>query len=449
MMVVLLLAAAVAGVLGLLLLDAVVRRDDLAAALIFFTVVVAIAVPPSYASAVVGPFKIGLADVVFGLVLAAGILRQLRLRRWHVSQRLFAALAALTLLSLGRGLVLIDAQTAVNEFRTFLAFAGSGLYFSSFRGQTLRLERIRRYWLAAAMAVCAIVIVRWAMVLTGVQIAALTRIYDAPIRVLSGTETFFLASAAFLVVPRWFDREASRGERVMAVALLTIVTLLNRRTVWVAVIIGLGVLLLRRRGMGGRARPYLAFAGVVAVLVFFSRPDAAPSSVGQSATNSGTLLWRVEGWRSLLEDNGPRGPVEWLVGRPMGVGYERQVTTSTGATQSLETQPHSFYLQILLRAGLLGLAALVALFVVVLTRLRSAANRPLQGGEVLTAEALGIIVLMQVIWMLTWEAGIEHGLLVGLAAAPWWTNGSEANERAPTGAPAVNTVTPRLRADRT
>ncbi len=414
------------GTVGLVVLDVVIRRVDVGVALVLGAMVVRIALPGVFLGVSLGSFNIFLADVVFAITLAAAIARCLRLRRWTLSMRLLLLILGLCVLSLARGLTAFGVQAAVNEFRPFVSYFGMATYCATFDGAVDRLDRVAKVFVAAAAMVGVAVLVRWAGVVTGVQPDLITASYDAPIRVLSGPQTFFLAHALFFLMPQWLDRLTTPWQRRLAAVLLVMVTLLNRRTVWLAMLGGFVVLILRRRTMGGSARPLLALAAVVGAVVFFSLPDTtfAPQDVAQSAVSTSTLSWRVQGWVSLLADNGPAKASEWLLGLPMGSGYERDVLTSQGELSTVDSSPHSFYLQTLLRTGLVGVAAMclvlgIALRNLLPTRWQSTV-RLAAPGLLLTKESLFILVLMQVIWFATWQAGDGQGVVTGLAAAASW-----------------------------
>lgn len=415
-----------AGVVGLVILDVVIRRVEIGVALVLGVFAIRIALPGVFFGVSLGSFNVFVADAVFTIILAAAVARCLRLRRWTVSLRLLLLIVVLCVLSLARGVTAFGVQAAVNEFRPFLGYFGMAAYCATFNGAVDRLDRVAKVFVAAAAMVGVAVLIRWAGVLTGVQPDLITASYDAPIRVLSGPQTFFLAHALFFLMPQWLDKLATPWQRRLAAVLLVMVTLLNRRTVWLAMLGGFVVLVLRRRGLGGSVRPLLALAAVVGAVVFFSLPDttAGPQDVAQSAVNTNTFSWRVEGWVSLLTDNGPAKASEWLLGRPMGSGYEREVLTGQGQLYTVDSSPHSFYLQTLLRTGLVGVAAMSAVLGIALRNLLptrwSSPVRLAAPGRLLTQESLFILVLMQVIWFATWQAGDDQGVVTGLAAAASW-----------------------------
>jgi O-antigen ligase len=77
-----------------------------------------------------------------------------------------------------------------------------------------------------------------------------------------------------------------------------------------------------------------------------------------------------------------------------------------------EWEAHDFYIEILLRTGALGLLALLALTLglLVATWRRSTEDAGVFGSGVLAA-----LLMMQLIWFITWAPGIEQGIVTGIA----------------------------------
>jgi O-antigen ligase len=80
------------------------------------------------------------------------------------------------------------------------------------------------------------------------------------------------------------------------------------------------------------------------------------------------------------------------------------------------SHPHNFYLETMLRSGVIGLVALIALTAGLLRALwrtpGEGRHRGLLGPAVLPAP-----VAMQLVWFITWVPGAEQGIVTGLAIA--------------------------------
>ena len=150
------------------------------------------------------------------------------------------------------------------------------------------------------------------------------------------------------------DERARRLTR-LGVVLLLFVVVLNRRTVWLALLVGVAVIMLRNRRLGRRAVVMVAAAAVITAAVYLALPRLGRESGRLTSSGTGTLDWRIEGWQALLE-TWSRDPVSWLIGQPFGSGFARRVE---GMEVVLEA--HNFYLTTLLRTGTVGLVALIVL----------------------------------------------------------------------------------------
>jgi len=263
----------------------------------------------------------------------------------------------------------------------------------------------------ATIPVMSVALFRWLATLTDLQIGALAAQFDAAIRSLSGAHTFFLAHGFLLTVAVWQLRgKEARWLKCFSAVLLVFVLLLNRRTVWIALIVGIGILVVQNRRL---QRPAIALAVVGAIVassayLAFSREETYGSPVAQSATNTDTLSWRIDGWRILLSE-GPDTWTEWLLGEPFGSGYARRI----GGVEFF-SQPHNFYVETFLRSGILGLAILIGLYA---ATLRALATRSGSGRGLLAPGVLFAVFTAQVIWFMAWAPGLEQGIITGLAAS--------------------------------
>ena len=76
--------------------------------------------------------------------------------------------------------------------------------------------------------------------------------------------------------------------------------------------------------------------------------------------------------------------------------------------------PHNFYIEMLLRTGVVGLLALLALTAGLLlaTWRQTDDDAGIFGSGVLAA-----LLTMQLIWFITWTPGLEQGIVTGIAIA--------------------------------
>jgi O-antigen ligase len=405
-----LMIAAAAGVASL---EVLIRRPELAAALVLsVTVFKAALLDRAPSLNLPGGVQVQVHDIVFALLLAAGILRLLRAQRLANLERWLLLLGIMLLVSLIRGAMAFGLQHSVSEFRLYTPFISTAIYFASFRPSIARNDRIGNIWLLATIPMLLLVCLRWVQNLAGVNLGVPAEQFggDAAFRVINGPYAFFLSTAVMLTVPFWQlrDERARKLTRVGALLLLFVV-LLNRRTVWITLLAGVATVMLRGRRLSRRALLMLIVAAVVTVGAFlaFPRVGSETEPVTNPLTTS-TLDWRIQGWSELFE-SWSKDPVDWILGQPFGSGFARTIEGS-----DVEAEPHNLYITTLLRTGVVGALALVVLYAGLLRALWRA---PGGGGGLLSPNVFPALLVTQLVWFLTWIPGNEQGIITGLALA--------------------------------
>ncbi len=407
--------ALAAGVFGVLLLDLTVRRAEVGAAFVLAAMVLQAAYVNEVPSLSPGGVRIGITDVLFVFVVGAGLARLLRVRRYSTLLRWLLLLGTVALVSLLRGVAAFGPQAAVNDFRQYLQFLGAATYFATFRPTPERCHRIGLVFLAATVPMMILVCLRWMATFGGVDLGPLSATYDAAIRAVNGPETFFFAVAALLTLPAWqLAGRQARRIRSFGMVLLLFVTILDRRTVWITMIAGVAVLALHNPRLGRRALTWGAAAALVTVVLFaaYSSVGTSQEPLAQTADNTATLTWRVEGWTELLQ-SWSENPANWFVGEAFGSGFVRKVDGS-----EVDSHPHNFYVETTLRTGIVGLVALVVLLVGLARAVwRWQVPAPSEAAFLLAPEMFPVLLVMQLVWCITWIPGVEQGILTGLAVA--------------------------------
>jgi O-Antigen ligase len=403
---------AVATVLLLMLLvDVLVRRADVTAVLLIgSTLVDAFFAREVPSLTLPGDIRVGSTDVVATLVLCAAFARLLRMRRLNAYQRWLVVFVVLLFLSLARGIVAFGMQTSVNDFRLMEFWMAAVVYFATVPPSARLYNRIATLWVWMSLPLLAVVVARWLAIFTGIDVGVPEERFgaDAAIRVLDGPYTFFLAQAFVLTLPFWRQNQGGRAIRVLSVALLLFVVVLDRRTAWVALLAGIIALSLHDRWLGRRAM-WACLTAVGVVLGGYAAVGTATTGgvpIARAASETGSLAWRLEGWSILLSE-WAGSPMNWFMGQPFGAGYIRLVEGS-----EVLAHPHNFYIEMLLRTGALGLLALLALTfgLLVATWRISTEDAGVFGSGVLSA-----LLMMQVIWYVAWVPGLEQGIVTGIA----------------------------------
>ena len=405
------LALLVAAGLGVAMLEVLIRRADVAAALVLGSVVVQayfVDAPPGVV--LPGGVQVYVTDVVATLVVGAAVLRLLRQHHFGRYQRWLLLLGVLLLVSLVRGLAAFGVQQTVNDFRHYLFFAGVAVYFATVPPALGLYDRIGRIWLVMSIPMMVLVSVRWLAVFAGIDLGVPSEKFgnDAAIRVIDGPFTFFLAHAFMLTLPALLAGQQERWIRRISVPLLLFVLVLNRRTVWLAMVIGVAVLMLRDRRLGRRAMLLVTLGGLMAAVAVVWLGGLQEGSEPVVRSGSGNLTWRLEGWSTLF-DAWSRNSTDWAIGQPVGSGFTRVVEGS-----EVTGHPHNFYIEMMIRTGLAGLLALVALTAGLL---RALWHTPTRDAGLLGPGVLPTLLAMQLVWCLTWVPGIEQGIVTGIAIA--------------------------------
>lgn len=395
-----------AGCLALAFVDLLIRNPAVGAALVLSAAVLSAALGADMPRASLGGAHIHIMDAVSMSLIAAATARYIRKSSYSQPERLLLLLGLLALISLARGLLIFDIESAANEFRRYLRFIGFGLYFASFGDVPEMRTRIWRLFLWGGAGMIALVALRWAALVGGAKLGPLAAAYDAPIRVVSGTETFFLAQIFLLTLPAWQRHINAPKLRMFSAILGIAVVVLNRRTVWLALLAALCVVIVRNRQLGRRLAALLLGGAVVLGLIVGSISSPGDDQLAQSASSVGTLSWRIQGWSELFEEE--RSFTDWVIGRPFGASFERAV----GEGRIVVSNPHSFYVETLLRLGIVGVVALAWM---VVRLLRAFLVVPTSHDTVLNKQALLVLLTAQMVWWITWDPGPEQGILVGLA----------------------------------
>jgi O-antigen ligase len=406
------IAAVVSAAFGIALLDVTIRRAEVGAALVFLSATVqAMFIYEDVPSVTVGGMRVGCTDIAAIIVLAAAVARCLRLRRFGRYLYWLVLLSVLLLVSLVLGIALHGVQTSVSDSRQYLFFVGAALYMATFRPAGDLYDRIGRIWLMASVLMILLACARWLQVFAGVHLGVPAERYgvDTAVRVLDGPYAFFLAGPLLLTIPFWLRRgQQARWVPVLGAVLLIVLVALDRRTVWLAVVAGVAVLLLRGRRLRARSVAFVVAASIVAVLAFAGDVQSRDEVPGGAVTSTGSVIWRVEGWSDVIA-SWSASPVGWLIGTPFGGGFARTIDGS-----STNAHPHNFYIETMIRAGLGGLIALLALTVGLLRRVW---RIPVTGTRLLEPGLLAPLLVTQLVWYVTWVPGLEQGVVTGIAIA--------------------------------
>ena len=399
---------------GIALVEIVIRRSDVGAGLALGYVVLSESSVIDL-TVLTSPVFVGVNDVLFLVFLTAAIARLLRVERLTNAQRLIVLFGALVAWSLASGIGPFGLPAATNEARKFLTFTATVLYFSTIEPRPALLQRIGRVWLVAAGALAALALIRWTANTAGISGGLFGT--GTSLRVIPSDAALIIGQGALIGLPLLIER--TRGwSRYVTPALLVVIVVLQHRTVWLVTAIGMGYLLLRGRALTPRTLAALGVgAAIFAALTFTVFDDQDLSSqLAESSQATGTFEWRVAGWGALIADSGPQTPAEVAVGLPFGGGWERSFDGLT-----VDVTPHNFYLETFLRVGLVGVVALVLLYVIALRgspgRALPGRRRPPGTPTALSSELLRTVIAIQLLYFISYTPDIAQSMLLGLGCA--------------------------------
>lgn len=365
------------------------------------------------------------ADMVFAAVLMVASLRLVRFAPalgaigwcWLVFGLLSVALFVVGVVKHG--------TPAGVEFRQVFYFWVVGLYLLSFdeaqRSATVAAALGALQLLSYVLVVVALL--RWADQAAGLTGVRWGLVVGANMwRVLDSDATLILALAWLWLFVRWTRGLLSLQGIAVLQGLMFVILLLQHRTVWLCTMAAVALLAVidrdARRALLGRGllTMMLLLAGGALLAAFgkLDEPlDALGQSVGEATSGRGsTLSWRVQSWQELITQWRAGGPTSWLFGREYGVGWWRYLVDLQNTTNH---SPHSFYVRILLRGGMLGLCAVgavyIGVFVAALRRPRGNAIQPAQTERIYVSAVMLVIT----VYCIAYDPDYGAALVIGLS----------------------------------
>jgi hypothetical protein len=371
-------------------------------------------------------------DIVFGCVGLAAFLRLAFVPETkHGVPRPLLVLVCVMAGSFVVGLYSHGTAAGV-EFRNDFYFWAACLYIVTFRPDRRWLDRLLTFWIAATLMLCVVVWYRWTADALGLDWFSPIWRHADPTgvdfnRVAPSSVAFALGLAALVSIVSLVSRERSSGIYFFVLpALLLTILLLQHRSVWVATLMPMLLLLALHGGRrpSDSRRALLATCAAIAIISVALgtgvmrgvTESVATQAVRATSTTDGTFVARVDGWKVLVGDWARSGPVGLAVGRPYGSGYERHQGSQWGGVL-VTYSPHNYYVIVLLRTGLIGLLALALLF----WRLAAAGLSREESNERFGPALIAAITLCVMLYCIPYGPTAASGLLMGaaLSVAQW------------------------------
>lgn len=369
-------------------------------------------VPPVELSMTLAGITVHVLDIVCGLMFAIGVFRLVTLPTPPAIALPLATLSFLFVAHVTWGAANFGLQAAVHPSRLWLYMLGPLVFFAHAPSMASRRAFVPLVATAVALALFAFAqIARFGLHGANEVVDVGGTLVDA--RPVTAGGSLLIAQCVLLALAGGFVRSPRWAAAVLLLG--GAVLLLQHRTVWiVALVIGtVAYLRWARSAIHVRPRAAAAVAGVILLVLPFgvallASSSAFAESVDGAASSGGTFGWRTASWGSLIEAHS--SPEDVFLGIPTGTSLERRIGEEV-ATQS----PHNLYLDALLSFGVLGLVALVWLWVVVVRHRRRIAS-------VLAISSITVVllVLSQALFGITNALGPLEGVLLGLLLQAAW-----------------------------
>ena len=336
------------------------RWPSLGWALVAAFVILADALPQTPSIVSVGGLTVypeDVATLVFGTV---AVHRAGKLRSALAGLDLAVAVTALLLVSLLWGVATIGTGPAVNEFRQTALLVVLGAWILSQVGDASLEKTVQRFVMWTAWVLTGVA--AWHVMTRGLGNADL-RVLNAQnmlvtTRPLVSGQAAFVATAALAAIVEG-ERRRKKFFAGQAAVFLAVVAVCQHRSVWLAAIAGLLMLILvgdTRVRVKLLAGSVIAFVGTM-MLYLAGTLNGVLHAAEIAVTSTGTYGDRLFGWTSLINSSFASGPLTVIAGRPFGSGVAR--ISGTGILETFAT--HNWYVTLYLRIGLVGILLVVLL----------------------------------------------------------------------------------------
>lgn len=262
------------------------------------------------------------------------------------------------------------------DLRPVFYFWSVAIFIASFRIDLQEADKLIKLCLISGGLVLLIVLYRW--ISDALHLGVPYNHIGAGkfLRVLTAGQTYMLAALAIILA--WVVGAGKASVRIacLFVPFIMAVLLLQHRSVWVATLAALVFLYIAVPQLRSRFLQY-SFLGIMLItialvpLYIFGGLDSIIDALGDSVeealqSKGSTFTWRLQSTHELFMQWINGGPLVYLIGKPFGSGYERYLV-DLGHTTNYS--PHNFYIQLLLRVGLLGTIAVVVAYLIAIYRL--------------------------------------------------------------------------------
>ncbi|MBN9526724.1 MAG: O-antigen ligase family protein [Alphaproteobacteria bacterium] len=361
-------------------------------------------------------------DIAFAIGALAAGLRMASGRAPDRTQTIWLGFTIVGFIAFLRGMSSYGFEVAATSYRYWFYFSAGTLFVLSFPWQPLHVDRLARLWLGIATVLLILIMILW----TAPDLSPLSEdlamqqvryAYENQ-RVVGASVAFLIGQAGMIGLAAWLAVRPVPLIRASGPIFLIVMVLLYHRSVWVAIALGMGVLmLLHRRALYRLSVPIGLGAILLAGALMLGHglgkdllAEQIDSAIDEALDQNSTLTWRLEGWQVLLSRAIGEGPVVWVFGSGFGVSYERQLGYST-----VTVSPHNLYVELFVNAGLLGVGLLLWFQVRTVRLLYVSANA--ENPDLLDRRSAIAMMATLMIFSIPYSPSLEQSVWLGALAA--------------------------------
>jgi O-antigen ligase len=298
------------------------------------------------------------------------------------------------------------------------------IYFCSVNWTEVMITRVVNAWLICSISLCLLVYYRWIGSAVDPVYAQQIMALDTTgvrFRVIGAGPTLVIAIGLLILFFKMMIGKLSLIQRILLPMMLLTVVVLQHRSVWVGLFIGLACLFwtMKQKRKGTQTMVGVAII-IVPLAIFFAIPgegnsiiESITSSAGQAvSTKEGTMVGRVTYWQELLTKwSASKSPATYLIGKPYGSGFNPVDVVTENGLVSFDMVPHNQIIHTLYRGGLIGLFALLYIFYQLWTSSLKGIRAP---DKRLAPYFLAVFAAFFAFYIPYW-ATYAHGIIFGIA----------------------------------
>lgn len=356
------------------------------------------------------------ADIVFLILTFGALVNVLRTTITDKFLLLWLAFGAMLFASFLLGISQYKTMAGV-EYRQYFYMWSGVLYFYCLPISKSQLRFLLRSGIVVGSIITMIICYRWLSdALSFGKHPWLELGKSSRFRVVHADAAYIICQLLVIGTYYLLSRNIKNPWLPTALALLAIqVTALEHRTVWVTTIVSFTALSMISPTIRSRLISYITYIFALTILTaisvhMFSGLESTfhyKAFVEPFKYNS-TFAWRLDTWQDTIQQIISAGPLRWLIGYPFGHGYYHYIEVQNAFSHAY---PHDYYLSILSRTGLIGLALFLASYFTIVNRLWAARHRGNGYYDILL-----ILIISQLTFDLTYNPSYIEAIFFGVVA---------------------------------